>query len=254
MARAQRADACRNRERLLEVASAAFAEHGVEASLERIAKTAGVGIGTLYRHFPTRDALVEAVYRRNVELLCEGADELRATLPPDEALAEWLQRFVAYVATKKGLATYLKSVVSADSELFAASQARVQHTVSALVAAAAEAGTIRPDVDAMDLLRALSGFCLMNDPHADPAQGGKVAALLMDGLRYGAPGTGSPPPVERPRRQSQRPSIRTRAVDKVREAGHRAQGQAPDPVPTRRRPDRGRPSRRRRAGRGWTAR
>jgi AcrR family transcriptional regulator len=187
MARAQRADACRNRDRLLEVASDAFAARGVEASLEWIAKSAGVGIGTLYRHFPTRDTLVEAVYRHNVELLCDGADELRAALPPDEALAEWMQRFVAYVATKKGLATYLKSVVSPDSDLFQSTQGRVQETIGTLVAAAAEAGMIRPRIDGMDLLRALSGVCMMADQPGGPEQGAKVATLLMDGLRYGAP-------------------------------------------------------------------
>jgi AcrR family transcriptional regulator len=187
MARAQRADACRNRDRLLDVAAEAFATYGVEASLEKIAKAADVGIGTLYRHFPTRDALVEAVYRHNVDLLCEGADELSATLPPDEALAEWMQRFVAYVGTKKGLATYLKSVVSADSDLFVSTFASVQATIGRLVAAAAAAGTIRPGVEGMDLLRALSGVCLMADAPGGAEQGAKVAALLMDGLRYGAP-------------------------------------------------------------------
>ena len=187
MTRAQRADACRNRDRLLEVASAAFAERGVEASLESIAKEAGVGIGTLYRHYPTRDALIEAVYRHNVELLCDGADELRATLPPDQALAQFMQRFVAYVATKKGLAVYLKSVIAADSDLFQASQLRVQETIAGLVAAAAEAGSIRPDVDGMDLLRALSGVCMMNDHPGGSENGVRVATLLMDGLRYGAP-------------------------------------------------------------------
>jgi len=189
MARAQRCDAARNRDRLLEVASDAFAERGVDASLEDIAKRAGVGIGTLYRHFPNRDALVEAVYRRNVELLIAGADELRATLPPDEALAEWMQRFVGYVGTKKGLATYLKSVVSADSDLFESTFARVQETIGRLVSAAAEAGTIRPGIEGMDLLRALSGVCLMADAPGGAEQGTKVAALLMDGLRYGAPVT-----------------------------------------------------------------
>jgi AcrR family transcriptional regulator len=187
MARAQRADACRNRDRLLEIASETFAAHGVEASLEKIAKAAGVGIGTLYRHYPTRDALIEAVYRHNVDLLCEGAEELSATHAPDEALAEWMQRFVAYVGTKKGLATYLKSVVSADSDLFVSTHARVQATIGRLVDAAAEAGTIRPGVEGMDLLRALSGVCLMADAPGGPEQGAKVAALLMDGLRYGAP-------------------------------------------------------------------
>src|SRR3954447_18755004 len=186
-ARAQRSDACRNRDRLLECAADAFAEHGVDAPLEKIARSACVGIGTLYRHYPTRDALVEAVYRHNVDQLCAGAEELRATLPPGEALSEWMQRFVAYVASKKGLATYLKSVVTADSDLFTSSHQRVQQTITQLVDAAAAAGEIRSGVDGMDLLRALSGFCLMNDPSADPAQGAKVAALLMDGLRYRAP-------------------------------------------------------------------
>src|SRR3954447_18271990 len=158
--RVMRPDACRNRDRLLEVASDAFTANGVDTSLEKIAKAAGVGIGTLYRHYPTRDALVEAVYRHNVDLLCEGADELSATLPPDEALAAWMQRFVAYVGTKKGLATYLKSVVSADSDLFVSTHARVQATIGGLVDAAAAAGSIRPGVEGMDLLRALSGVCL----------------------------------------------------------------------------------------------
>src|SRR3954471_17575591 len=161
--RVMRADACRNRDRLLEVASEVFTDAGVDASLEKIAKTAGVGIGTLYRHYPSRDALVEAVYRHNVDLLVEGAEELAATLPPDEALGEWMQRFVAYVASKKGLATYLKSVVSADSDLFTSSHQMVQETITRLVEAASAAGTIRAGVDAMDLLRALSGVCLMAD-------------------------------------------------------------------------------------------
>ena len=187
MARAQRADACRNRDRLLEVASEAFATCGIDASLEKIAKSACVGIGTLYRHYPTRDALVEAVYRHNVDLLCAGADELSATKPPDEALAEWMQRFVAYVASKKGLANYLKAVVSADSDLFVSTHARVQQTISDLVQAAADAGTIRSGVEGMDLLRALSGVCLMSDQTGESGHGATVAELLMDGLRYGAP-------------------------------------------------------------------
>lgn len=185
-ARAQRSDACRNRARLLECAAEAFAVHGVDAPLEKIAKSACVGIGTLYRHYPTRDALVEAVYRHNVDQLCAGAAELQATLPPAEALSEWMQRFVAYVASKKGLATYLKSVVSADSDLFTSTHHRVQATISGLVDAAAASGDIRSGVEGMDLLRALSGVCLMSDQPGGPEQGAKVAGLLMDGLRYGA--------------------------------------------------------------------
>src|SRR5947199_380338 len=145
MGRAPRADACRNRDRLLEVASAAFARDGVEASLERIAKDAGVGIGTLYRHYPGRDALMEAVYRHNLDQLICDADELSANKPPVEALEEFMQRFVAYVATKKGLAMHLKTVLSADSDLFTSSQERMNTTVTRLVAAAAESGGIRSD-------------------------------------------------------------------------------------------------------------
>jgi AcrR family transcriptional regulator len=168
------------------VAADAFAANGVETSLEEIARTAGVGIGTLYRHFPTRDALVEAVYRRNLDLLVEGADELLAAKPADEALAEWMQRFVDYVASKKGLAAYLKSVVSADSELFTASKTRVHDTIRRLLDAAAAAGTIRPGVDPQDVVHTLGGYCLMSDTNADPEQGKRIVRLLMDGLRYGA--------------------------------------------------------------------
>jgi len=187
MTRPQRADAARNRDRLIDVAGNAFAANGVETSLEEIARTACCGIGTLYRHFPTRDALVEAVYRRNVDLLVDGADELSANKPPDEALAEWMQRFVEYVASKKGLATYLKSVMSADAELFAESKARVHETIGRLIAAAVQAGTIRADVDPHDVIHTLGGYCLMSDSNADPEQGKRVAKLLMDGMRFGAP-------------------------------------------------------------------
>src|SRR5438309_6444042 len=183
MARAQRADACRNRERLLEVASEAFARDGVDASLEGIAKTACVGVGTLYRHFPNRDALMEAVYRRNLEQLIDDADELLETKPPVEALAEWMQRFVAYVATKKGLASHLKTVVSADSDLFTTSQERLRQTASRLVEAGITSGGIRPDADPEDLIRALAGVCMTSDMTQSQEQPCRIAQLLMDGLR-----------------------------------------------------------------------
>jgi AcrR family transcriptional regulator len=181
-----RCDAQRNRERLVEVAAETFAAHGVDAPLEKIAKTACVGIGTLYRHFATREALIEAVYRHNVEQLCASADELLATRPADEALAEWMQSFVAYVSVKRGLATYLKSAVAADSDLFTYAHGLIRATIDRLIAAAVEAGAVRPGVDGMDVLHALGGVCLMSDQTGDPTQGTKVAALLMDGLRYGA--------------------------------------------------------------------
>jgi AcrR family transcriptional regulator len=190
MGRAPRADACRNRDRLLEVASATFARDGVEASLERIAKDAGVGIGTLYRHFPSRDALMEAVYRHNVDQLIADADDLLAAKPPVEALDEWIQRFIAYVATKKGLAAHLKTVVSADSDLFTSSFERLNATMARLVRAAEDSGGIRTDVDPADVLRALAGVCMTSDMTQSKDQTCRISRLLMDGLRYGAP-TGS---------------------------------------------------------------
>ncbi|MGB8650735.1 MAG: TetR/AcrR family transcriptional regulator [Mycobacteriales bacterium] len=187
MARAPRADACRNRDRLLECASAAFAREGTDTSLEGIAKDAGVGVGTLYRHFPNRDALMEAVYRRNLDQLIADADELATTKPPVEALEEFVQRFVAYVASKKGLAMHLKSVLSADSELFTSSQARVNAAIGKLVDAAIECGGIRPDADAQDLFRALAGVCMTSDMAQSQDQPCRIARLLVDGLKYGAP-------------------------------------------------------------------
>src|SRR4051794_36088511 len=179
MGRAPRADACRNRDRLLEVASAAFARDGVEASLERIAKDAGVGIGTLYRHFPNRDALMEAVYRHNVDQLLVDADELAENKPPVEALDEFMQRFVAYVATKKGLATHLKTVLGSDSDLFTSSQQRLNATVGRLVDAAIASGSIRPDADAGDLVRALAGVCMTTDMTQSQEQPCRIAHLLL---------------------------------------------------------------------------
>ena len=184
LGRPQRADARRNRERLLEAASDAFTESGIDASLEDIARRAGVGIGTLYRHFPSRDCLLEAVFRRNVDQLSDGAAELLETMPPEQALDEWMRRFVAYVATKKGLAAHLKSVVSIDSTLFAYSHDRMNATVTRLVDAAVAAGAIRPDVDPTDLLHALGGVCLMADGPGWQAQACRISSLLMDGLRY----------------------------------------------------------------------
>lgn len=184
-ARPLRVDARRNHERLLAEAAAAFAERGVDVPLEEIARRSDVGIGTLYRHFPTRDALVEAVFRREVGLLCDGADELLATCPPGAALEQWLRRFVGYVAAKRGMASALKSVVGADSELFAESHQRVSAAVERLVAAGVAAGAVRADVAPLDLLRAVSGVCLATDRSA-PEDADRLLGLLMDGMRYSA--------------------------------------------------------------------
>jgi AcrR family transcriptional regulator len=196
MERQQRSDARRNRELILEAAAEAFAVHGIEASLEEIARQAGVGVGTLYRHFPTRNALIEAVFRRSVDRLVDSADVLLETLPPVEALARWMTEFVSYVAAKKGLASHLKSVVAADSELFTYSHQRMDATIQRLVAAAAADGSIRADVDPMDVLRGLSGVCLMSEGPGWQDQACRISRLLMDGLRYGVP----PEPAQRVRR------------------------------------------------------
>jgi AcrR family transcriptional regulator len=184
-----RADARRNRDSLLAVAAVVFSERGTEASLEDIARQAGVGIGTLYRHFPTRDALIADVYRREVELLCGGAEQLLSTLPADEALAEWMRRFVSYVATKKGMATALKAIAGTDSQLFVTSRAMTNAAMTALIQAAIEQNLVRPDADPADVLRGMSGFCMMGDQPGWQDQALRLVGLLVDGLRFGAHST-----------------------------------------------------------------
>jgi AcrR family transcriptional regulator len=156
-ARKPRADAERNRVRLLETAKAAFAEKGSGASLDEIARIAGVGAGTLYRHFPTRDALVVAVYQNETEQLVAAADRLAKTHPPVKALREWLLLFVDYIATKHGMSEVLDSIVGGTSDLYSASTAPVKHAIAKLVDRAVASGDIRLDLDPLDLLRALAG-------------------------------------------------------------------------------------------------
>jgi AcrR family transcriptional regulator len=179
--RKPRADGQRNRERLIATAKAAFTEVGADVSLDEIARRAGVGIGTLYRHFPTRDGLVEAVYRREVEQLAGAATRLLGSLPPGEALCQWMRLFVDYIATKKLVVSALGSIGGA-SELYAYSTAQLTGAMSMLVDRAGTSGEIRRDVDPKDLLRALVGF------HGNAGPGWRESALrlidiLMDGLR-----------------------------------------------------------------------
>jgi AcrR family transcriptional regulator len=157
LVRKPRADAARNRRRLLETAKSAFAEKGVGASLEEIAGTAGVGIGTLYRHFPTRDALIEAVYRNESEQLALAATRLAEKHPPVTALREWLLVFVNYLDAKHGMAEVLNSPVGGASALYAESGVQMKQAVADLVAAAVASGEIQVDIDPLDLLRALAG-------------------------------------------------------------------------------------------------
>src|ERR1700689_2992579 len=128
-----RADAGENREKLLGAAGEQFAAAGAEVPLEAFARAAGVGIGTLYRHFPTREALIEAVYRTEVDQLCSAAAELLDELPPDAALAEWMERFVAYATTKRGLLGALKSLAASQSDLFATTRERLLAAVGELL-------------------------------------------------------------------------------------------------------------------------
>ena len=190
--RALRVDAQRNRDALLTAATLAFSEHGTETSLEDIARRAGVGIGTLYRHFPTRDALVVAAYRKGVDDVCDNASRLLADGPADEALLQWMTGFVDYVASKRGLAGTLKQASDGSHhELFVAMRAKMLASLVLMIDATVADGSIRSDVVPDDLLRTLSGVCMMSDQPEWQQQARRMVALLMDGLRYGAPGRGT---------------------------------------------------------------
>ena len=184
-----RADAQRNRDRLLEAAVRAFSADGPEASLDAIAKRAGVGIGTLYRHFPTREALVEAVYRNELEKLCDAATELLETAPPDRALRAWMDRFVGYMATKRELAGALRAVIASGGNPFAQSRDRLTAAVTTLLRAGTATGSLRTDVEPGDVLAALSGITLAAGEPERRDQAGRLLDLLMDGLRHGTAGT-----------------------------------------------------------------
>ena len=156
--RKPRADAQRNRERLLGVAKEAFRRYGANASLDDVAKQAGVGAGTLYRHFPNRDALIEAVYRNEVEKLAVAERELSAKLPPVDALRAWMLLFVEHIAAKQIIAPALNTLAGGASKMYEGSRAQVQGAVTALVKRAIASGDIREDIEPFDLLRALIGF------------------------------------------------------------------------------------------------
>ena len=155
--RKPRTDARRNRERILEVAKEAFTRSGANASLDDVAKDAAVGAGTLYRHFPTRDALIEEVYRAEVEKLAAAERKFSEAMPPVEALRAWMLLFVDYIATKQIIAPALNSLVGGPSKLYEGSRARVQGAIDALVKRAIKNGDIRRDLEPFDLLRALIG-------------------------------------------------------------------------------------------------
>ncbi|MER7890862.1 helix-turn-helix domain-containing protein [Micromonospora sp. NPDC094482] len=181
-----RADAQRNRQRLLDAAVGAFSQHGPEVTLESIARTAGVGIGTLYRHFPTREALVEAAYRNELAKLCDAAGELLDRLPPDQAIRAWMDRFIDYLSTKRGMADALRLVIAAGSNPYAQSRDRLLGALGLLLTAGTAAETVRADVPAADVLASLSGVSLAAGEPAQRDQARRLLDLLMDGLRYRA--------------------------------------------------------------------
>lgn len=193
-ARKPRADALRNRERVLEAAKIVFSAGGPEASLEAVAREAGVGIGTLYRHFPTRQALFEAVYRREVQQLSELADALSTENDPAEALRCWLKANVEFVATKKGMSAALALAVDTSSELTTSSVERLTRAVGALLSRAARSGDIRDDIGPEDVLLTLVGMCYMQDRPGWQESVLRMLDVFVDGLCVRP---AEPPPADR---------------------------------------------------------
>ena len=182
--RKPRADAQRNRVRVLEAAKQAFTRHGGNASLDEIAKDAGVGAGTLYRHFPTRDALIEAVYRTEVEKLAAAEGKFAASLPPLEALRAWMLLFVDYIEAKHIIAPALNTYAGGASKLYESSRAQVSGAIDALVKRAIQSGEIRKDIEPFDLLRALIGVSSSMGSGPDwPQSAKRLVDILITGSR-----------------------------------------------------------------------
>jgi AcrR family transcriptional regulator len=181
--RQPRADAQRNRQRILEVAKEAFARFGANTSLDDIAKQAGVGAGTLYRHFPTRDALLEAVYRTEVEKLAAAERKFAATMPPGEALRAWMLLFVDYIDAKKIIAPALNTLLGGPTKVVEASFGEIHRAIRALVDRAAKSGEIRRDLDPIDLLRAIVGVSTIGCGPDWQKGARRLVDILMTGAR-----------------------------------------------------------------------
>lgn len=181
--RKPRADAQRNRERILEVAKEVFTRSGANTTLDDIAKQAGVGPGTLYRHFPARDALLEAVYRTEVEKLAAAEGKFAETMPPLEALRAWMLLFVDYIATKKIIAPALNTLVGGSSKVIEASYTQIHEAIRALVRRAIKSGDIRKDLDAVDLLKALVGVAYMSTTPDWQQTARRLVDILISGSR-----------------------------------------------------------------------
>jgi AcrR family transcriptional regulator len=182
-ARKPRADSARNRQLLIEAAKAGFSDVGLDVSLEEVARRAGVGIGTLYRHFPTREAMVEAVYRRAVEHLAEAVPQLLQTSPAGEALHRWMHLFVDYIATKRIIAPSLATAAARTPALYTTSLELITGAISTLVKRAIASGDVRKDIDPSDLLRAMVGVSYGNPDAGWEASARRLIDILMDGLR-----------------------------------------------------------------------
>jgi len=184
-ARPKRADALRNYEKLIAAARESFAADGASTSLEEIARRAEVGIGTLYRHFPTRQDLLEAVYVDELEALCRSAADLGA-LPPWEALVGWLHRFVAYLATKQALAQELLNYVDRDAEVFRSCRAGLYAAGEPLLERAQQAGVVRSDTNLTEVIQMIGGIAKITS--VEPEQIDHILEMALDGLRYREPG------------------------------------------------------------------
>jgi AcrR family transcriptional regulator len=181
--RRRRADAERNRARLLDAARAAFASGSGSVSLEQIARDCGVGIGTLYRHFPTREALVEALYRRELADLCASADSLLAEYPPERALRAWMDRFAGYVSAKREMADALRAVFAAGTVTVSSARAELTQAVRVILDAGVAAGTLRDDVRPEDIVATIVGMFTATSLEGGREQLERMFDLLMNAVR-----------------------------------------------------------------------
>lgn len=189
-----RADARRNREKLVAVARAAFAAADDTVALETVAREAGVGIGTLYRHFPTREALVEAVYTAELDAVTASVPTLLDEFPPEVALRAWLDRYAAFIATKRGMAETLRAGWASGRITTPSTRERVTAGIAAILARGARTGTLRADVDPDDVTAMMLGVFLSTAASSTPEQTGRLLDLLADALRPASP---APPPEGR---------------------------------------------------------
>jgi AcrR family transcriptional regulator len=181
-----RADAARNRETLLAAATRAFAAADEEPSMRAIAREAGVGIATLYRHFPTRESLVDAVYQDQVQRLTAGARELLQQLPPAKAMRRWMDLFADWLATKHGMLDTLQAMLESGEIAHAQSRTELLDAITTILDAGVAAGDLRPDISAEDIAASLTGIFIVAGLHRNQAQADRLLNLLMDGLRPAA--------------------------------------------------------------------